>query len=372
MVKSSKGDEFTMIQKHFEEITDNRQAWKVKHKLHEIIMMVICAVAAECEAWYQIEHYCKSKKEWYKQTLKMELKNGIPSHDTFERAFAMINPKEFERCFQGWIQETVRLIKGETVSIDGKTICASRDEEQRAIHMVSAWANKQRLVIGQVKTDEKSNEITAVPQLLDLLEIENCVVTADAMSCQKDIAKKITKKRADYVIGLKGNQTSLHDDVRLYFEHFQNMPKTVTREKGHGRIEKREYFLETDIDWLPQKADWVGLNAIGMVRSKVLEKEVSREETRFFITSLTDVKAFAKAAREHWGVENSLHWCLDVGFNEDRCRMRKDNSGENFAVVRHIALNLLKKDDSKMSLKAKRHRCAYDDEFLFHVLFDAL
>ena len=158
-----------MIQKHFEAITDNRQVWKVKHKkLHEIIMMVICAVVAECEAWYQIEHYCKAKKEWFKEKLKLTLEHGIPSHDTFERTFAMIDPKEFEQCFQSWIQETVRLIKGETVSIDGKTICASRDEEQRAIHMVSAWANKQRLVLGQVKTDEKSNEIMAVPQLLDM------------------------------------------------------------------------------------------------------------------------------------------------------------------------------------------------------------
>jgi predicted transposase YbfD/YdcC len=361
-----------MIQKHFEEVNDPRQAWKVKHNLHEIIMLVICAVTAECEAWYQIEHYCKSKKEWFKEKLNLKLAHGIPSHDTFERTFAMIDPKEFERCFQSWIQETMRLIQGETVSIDGKTICASAEGERRAIHMVSAWANKQRLVLGQVKTDDKSNEIKAVPQLLDLLDVQGCVITADAMSCQRDIVRKITEKKADYVIGLKGNQGRMHEDVTLYFEHFQTMPKTVTKEKGHGRIETREYFLETDIDWLPQKKDWAGLNAIGMVRSKVSQKDVLREETRFFITSLADVEVFAKAAREHWGVENSLHWCLDVGFHEDNCRMRKDNSGENFAVVRHIVLNLLKKDDSKMSIKAKRHRCAYDDEFLFRLLFETL
>ena len=284
----------------------------------------------------------------------------------------MIEPKELEASFSLWIGETVRLMKGETISIDGKTICASKDEENRAIHMVSAWANKQRLVLGQIKTDEKSNEIKAVPQLLDMLNVEGCVVTADAMSCQKAIAKKIIKKKADYVIGLKGNQENLHEDVKLYFEHFQNMPKTVTKEKGHGRIETREYFLETDIGWLTQKPEWANLNAIGMVKSRVLEKEVLREESRYFITSLTDVKGFAKATREHWGIENSLHWCLDVAFNEDCCRMRKDNSGENFAVIRHIALNLLKKDDSKMSLKAKRHRCAYDDDFLSHILFDSL
>ena len=361
-----------MIEKQLENISDPRQPWKIGHNLQEVITMTICAVVAECEAWYQIEHYCKSKKEWFKKKLKLKLKNGIPSHDTFERVFAMLEPKELETSFSLWIGETVKLMKGETVSIDGKTICASADDENRAIHMVSAWANKQRLVLGQIKTDEKSNEIKAVPQLLDMLNVENCVITADAMSCQKAITKKIAKKKADYVLGLKGNQNSLHDDTKLYFDKIEVNTKIVTKEKGHGRIETREYFLETDIDWLPQKTEWSNLNAIGMVKSKVLEKEVLREENRYFITSLTDVKAFSKATREHWGIENSLHWCLDVAFNEDRCRMRKDNSGENFAVIRHIALNLLKKDDSKMSLKAKRHRCAYDDDFLAHVLFDYL
>ena len=359
-----------MILNFFEELTDKRQPWKIKHNLHEIVIMVICAVVAECEAWYQIEHYCKTKKEWFKEKLKLSLDNGIPSHDTFERTFAMIEPKEFEGSFCRWIGETVRLIEGETVSIDGKTLCASRDNEQRAIHMVSAWANEHKLVLGQIKTAEKSNEITAVPQLLDLIDVQGCVITADAMSCQKEISRKITEKNADYVIALKGNQESLNEDVRLYFEEFKGVQTTATKEKGHGRIETREYFLETKIDWLYQKSEWGNLNAIGMVKSSVIEKDIHREESRYFITSLTDVKSFAKAAREHWGVENSLHWCLDVGFNEDNCRMRKDHSGENFAVVRHIALNLLKKDDSKMSIKSKRHRCAYDDDFLFHILFE--
>jgi len=361
-----------MLQKHLENITDLRQPWKIRHNLSEAVIMVICAVVSECEAWYQIEHYCKSKKEWFKEKLKLKLHNGIPSHDTFERLFAMIEPKEFEASFGLWINETVRLMKGETVSIDGKSICASADDENRAIHMVSAWANKQRLVLGQIKTDNKSNEIKAVPQLLDMLNVEGCVVTADAMSCQKDITKKIAEKKADYVLGLKGNQSSLYDDVKLYFDHIEVKTKTVTKEKGHGRIETREYFLESDIDWLQQKPEWTNFNAIGMVKSRVLEKEILREEIRYFITSLTDVRAFAKSTREHWGIENSLHWVLDVAFNEDRCRMRKDNSGENFAVIRHIALNLLKKDNSKMSIKAKRHRCAYDDDFLAHILFELL
>lgn len=297
----------------------------------------------------------------------------MPSHDTFERVFAMIDPKELQSGFQSWIRETLHLAEGETVSIDGKTIRASRENESRAIHMVSAWANKQRLVLGQIKTEEKSNEITAVPRLLDMLDVKGCVITADAMSCQKAIVQKITEKRADYVLGLKGNQDTIHEDVKLYFDSFcEEMSQTTTREKGHGRIETRTYFLETNIEWLEQKPQWMNLCAIGMVQSRVLEKENLRTETRYFLTSLTDVRDFAKATREHWGIENSLHWVLDVAFNEDRCRMRKDNSGENFAVIRHIALNLLKQDDSKMSLKAKRHRCAYDDDFLIHVLRDFL
>ena len=185
----------------------------------------------------------------------------------------------------------------------------------------------------------------------------------------KDIARRIAQKDADYVLGLKGNQPNLHDDVRLYFETEKVKETTITREKGHGRIETRSYFLETEIDWLHQKPDWAGLNAIGMVMSNVWEKEVLRQETRYFITSLRDVEPFAEAVRGHWGIENSLHWVLDVAFNEDKSRIRSVNSGENFAVIRRIALNLLKKDDAKMSVKARRHRCAYDNEYLCKILF---
>ena len=366
-----------MLQKHFETITDKRQEWKTKHNLLEIIIMTICAVIAECEAWYQIEEYCEEKRSWFKDKLGLELAHGIPSHDTFERVFAMIDPKEMESCFVSWIKEAKCLTKGEIVSIDGKTICASRDENKKAIHMVSAWANANKLVLGQVKTAEKSNEITAIPKLLEFLEINGCIVTIDAMGCQKDISKKIIEKEADYVFSLKGNQTSLNDDVIRYFgdalknrRFYDEINETTTLDSGHGRIEKRKYFLTTDTDWLIQKPEWTELNAIGMVYSVVEEKGIIREETRYFITSLTDVKVFAKAVREHWGIENSLRWVLDVAFNEDKCRMRKDNSGENFAVIRHIALNLLKQDNSKLSLKAKRHKCAYSDAFLYKILFE--
>jgi predicted transposase YbfD/YdcC len=276
-----------------------------------------------------------------------------------------------EYSFFSWVRSIAEETKGEIISIDGKTVCGSRDAKTKAIHLVGAWAHANQLTLGQVKTDEKSNEITAIPTLLDLLELKDCIVTIDAMGCQKDIAEKIID--ADYVFGLKGNQGILHEDVELYFKDgIEALDKTVTTEKDHGRIETREYYIETDIDWLWQKPEWAGLKAIGMVKSKVIEKGGLREEARYFITSLTDVETFAKAVRAHWGIENSLHWCLDVVFREDYCRTRKDNSAENFAVIRRIALNILKKYPGKMSLARKRRKCLYDAEFMADVLLSAV
>lgn len=370
-----------MLRKYFKKITDKRESYKVRHNLLETLIMAICAVIAECETFYQIEEYCQEKEEWFREKLGLKLNHGIPSHDTFERIFAMIDPKEFETSFISWIKAANRLTQGTIVSIDGKSICGSGSDEQRPIHMVSAWANENKLVLGQIKTDEKSNEITAIPALLELLELKGCIVTIDAMGCQRDISAKIAEKQADYVFGLKGNQSNLHDDVRLYFDDAQKNRKqypeisiTGSLEKGHGRIEKRNYFFSTDISWLEQRGNWSNLNAIGMVESIVEEKGKTRRETRYFITSLVEITPFAKAVREHWGIENSLHWCLDVGFNEDNCRIRKDNSAENMAVVRHIAINLLKQDNSfkGASIKAKRHKCAYSESYLHKILFQSI
>lgn len=326
----------------------------------------------DCDYWGDIEDFCRIKEAWFREKMGLVLENGIPSHDTFQRMFQLIDPKEFEACFMSWVRCVSEKTKGEIISIDGKTVCGSRDGKAKAIHMVSAWANANQLVLGQVKTDEKSNEVKAIPTLLEMLELKNCIVTIDAAGCQKKIAKQIAETEADYVFGLKGNQGSLHEDVKFYFENEEISNQVTTKDKGHGRIETREYFLETEIDWLWQKPEWAGLRAIGAVKSSVWEKDVLREETRYFITSLTDVEIFAKAVRAHWGIENSLHWCLDVVFHEDACRTRKDNSAENASVIRKIALNILKSYPVKMSLARKRRKCLYDPDFMADVLLSAL
>jgi len=358
------------MREYFETISDPRQPWKTDYNLHEIIIMTICAVISDFEHWEDIVDFCKVKETWFRERLGLKLEKGIASHDTFQRVFQLINPQEMERSFISWVKSIFERTKGEIVSIDGKTICGSRDAKAKAIHMVSAWANANQLVLGQVKTDEKSNEITAIPTLLDLLELRDCIVTIDAMGCQKVIAEKIMEQGADYVFGLKGNQTNLNDDVRLYFETEEVSNTKTTLDKGHGRIERRAYSLETKIDWMYQKPDWQGLQAIGMVKSTVEEKTKRTEEIRYYITSLTDIETFSTAVRAHWGIENSLHYCLDVTFNEDANRTRKDNSPENFAIVRHIALNVLKSfpTPQKMSLARKRRKCQYDADFMAELL----
>jgi len=358
------------MKKYFEEIKDIRQQWKVKHKLIEILVTGICAVISGCEYFEDIADFCRVKCEWFKEKLGLELSHGTASHDTYERVFGMIEPKEFERCFAAWVRSIRRKTKDEVVSIDGKRVCGSGGEDNVAIQMVSAWANANQLVLGQVKVNDKSNEIKAVPELLEILYLKGCIVTIDAMGCQKDISKKITAKKADYVLALKENHPDLYNDVKFYFANEQIKKIKVTENKGHGRIEKREYFLEINIDWLNGRDDWNNLNGIGMVKSTVLEKGKFSEETRYFITSLMNVDLFAEAVRAHWGIE-SMHWCLDVVFHEDDCTVKANNIAENFAVIRHIALNILKNFPLKMSLARKRRKCQYDADFMADVLISA-
>lgn len=360
---------------YFKELTDPRQAGKIKHNLLEIIVMTICAVIAGCDVWEDIVDYCRVKEEWFREALHMNLENGIPSHDTMQRVWGMLEPKEFERCFCAWVEAVRKKTEGEIVSIDGKTVRRSGGRNQKPIHMVSAWANQSQMVLGQLATDKKSNEITAVPELLEMLDVRGCIITADAMSCQKAITGKIAEKEGDYVLALKDNHPVFHDEVRAYFETAlkepQNYPAVKslkTTDSGHGRIETRTYYLSNEIDWYENKADWSNLRAFGMVCTRVEKQGTITEDVRHFITSLDDITLFSRAIRKHWGIENSLHWCLDMTFREDYSRIRKDHSAENMAVVRHMALNILKNYPAKISLARKRRRCAYDDDFFAEVM----
>ena len=359
----------------FEGINDPRQGSKVQHKLSEIIVLVICAVVSGCDVWEDIADYCRVKEAWFREELGLKLRNGIPSHDTMQRVFELMEPKEFERCFVAWIENTCGKKQRETISIDGKTLRGSRDRERKPLHMISAWAHDRRIVIGQIATNEKSNEITAVPELMKMLDLEGCIVTADAMSCQKAITHQVAMQKADYVLGLKENQPTLLGEAIKYFDGASEDPRLyrpVTMEtiqdKGHGRIEKRTYSLCMADDMLNQHLEWANLRAIGKMHSVITQNDVTKEEDHYYITSLTDVREFAQAARQHWGIENSLHWCLDVTFHEDASRTRKDHSAENFAVVRHFALSTLMKMDDKMSVARRRRHCAYDDDYLAKVI----
>lgn len=286
-----------------------------------------------------------------------------------------MDPKAFEESFRKWVQDCCQIKQKQTISIDGKTVRGSKSCSKKAIHMVSAWASDAKLVLGQMVTDEKSNEITAVPELLELLDIQGCVVTADAMSCQTAIVEKIIGKQADYVIQLKDNQPTMHKEVQEYMEQLiegheetPDFTHITTHEKGHGRIEKRTYYLLTEECLLKLYPQWKGLRGFAMMKSEVTIGDTKSTDTHCYITSLTDVKAVSKAARDHWGVESSLHWCLDMTFHEDLSRIRKDNSAENMAVIRHIALAVLKNMNDKMSVSRRRRHCAYDDDYLAAVM----
>jgi predicted transposase YbfD/YdcC len=362
---------------HFSALEDPRRAETIEHQLLDILAIAICAVICGAESWTDIEEYGKAKQVWLETFLG--LPNGIPSHDTFARVFARLDPEQMQRCFLSWVTAISQLSCGEVIAIDGKELRHSYDTAagKGAIAMVSAWASVNRLVLAQRQVDEKSNEITAIPQLLSVLALAGCIVTIDAMGCQKEIAQRIVEQNAHYVLALKANQPSLFEDVQWLFEQamatqFEQVAHEFhqTIEQGHGRVEIRRCWTLTELDYLVQKPEWRGLTSIAMIEAQRRINGKVERETRYYISSLSGNAAqIAGAVRSHWSIENSLHWVLDVSFNEDACRIRKDHAPQNFSLLRQIALNLLTQEKTaKVGIKAKRKKAGWDDAYLAMVL----
>jgi predicted transposase YbfD/YdcC len=360
------------IGEHFNHLEDPRMDRTKHHQLLDIIAIAICGVICGADNWVDLELFGRSKEEWLKRFLV--LPNGIPSHDTFGRVFARLDPEKFAQCFTSWVKAVSQLTQGQVIAIDGKTLRCSHDRAngKSAIHLVSAWASANHLVLGQLKVDDKSNEITAIPELLEVLELSGCIITIDAMGCQKNIAHQMVEQGADYVLALKENQGQLYREVTDTFESglgsgFEDLEHDFyqTVGKGHGRIETRQCWVVSEpevLEYVNEEGAWAGLGSVAMVRSKRVVREEEEVENRYYISSLKgDARQLREATRTHWEIENCVHWVLDIAFDEDNSWVRQGNAPQNFAVVQHIALNLLKMEQtSKGGVKARRKRAGWD------------
>lgn len=376
--------------RHFEQLYDPRMERTRLHRLDDIVAIAILAVICGAEGWTDVENFGQSKHHWLKTFL--DLPHGIPSHDTFGRVFAALDPVAFERCFLAWVQGLIEVSGEQGLRIDGKTLRRSFDtaSSKAAIHMISVWSSKAQLVLAQQATDDKSNEITAIPRLLNLICLHGAVVTIDAMGCQKDIAHQIVEGGGDYLLAVKDNQPTLHEQLKLLFDEavaqqFEHMGYDYHEqvEKNHGRVETRRVWVTREVQWLRARGEWAGLRgAVRIERERqILDpanpgqvRKIEREQ-HHFITSLDhrdrgrDAASFGRHIREHWQVENKLHWCLDVSFAEDASRVRQGHAAENLSRLRRIALNLLKQEKTcKRSLRARRHKAGWDQDYLLKLL----
>jgi predicted transposase YbfD/YdcC len=351
------------IMTYFASMKDPRIERTKRHLMDDILFIAIASVLSGVDTWDEMELYGIKKRAWLETFL--ELPNGIPSHDTFNRFFSALDPDEFEKCFLEWIKSIYEQTHGEVISIDGKTLRGSRNKGfKSATHIVSAWADKNEIILGQIKVDEKSNEITAIPKLLDALLLKGCVVTIDAMGCQKSIAKQIIKKQADYVLSVKENQPELFEEIK---DSFKMLPPADFHEEldyGHGRIETRKCSILTDLSLVFCGNKWPSLISIVQLERQRYFKATGRIENEFsyYISSLNNAKSIEQSVRKHWGIENKVHWVLDVAFNEDLSRKRDGYAAQNFSSLNRIAINLLKKDDLKVGIKSKRKVSGWDDE----------
>ena len=372
----------TSVSTHFATLTDPRVERTKQHLLVDIVTIALCAVISGANDWVAVATYGREKAAWLRTFL--ELPGGIPSHDTFGRVFARLDPEEFRRCFLSWVQAIVGEPDAQVVAIDGKTARRSHDRRagKAALHLVSAWASTSGLVLGQVATADKSNEITAIPALLRLLALEGCTVTIDAMGCQTAIAAQVIAQGADYVLALKDNHPTLHDAARRVLADARAavgtpleptaLDTTRTVGKGHGRLELRRCWALGDpetLAYLDPAGAWAGLRSVALVEAERRIGATVATDTRYYLSSLpAEAARIAQAARAHWGIENRLHWVLDVAFGEDASRVRTDHAPQNFAVLRHLALNLLRQDPAPGSLATKRFRAALNDRYLCSIL----
>jgi len=348
------------------QLDDPRRQWgNLRHKLSDVLVIAFCAIICGAQTYDDLAYFGKSRYTWLSWFL--DLPNETPSADTFERVFEVLDPKVVAKKLRKIFQ--CEQVAGKIIAFDGKTMRGSATSEHPALHVLSAFLTDDQIVIGEEIVGEKSNEITAIPELLDDINVAGATVTIDAMGAQREIAEKIIEKGAHYVLALKGNQGTLHEAVKNYFKLFTPLNRTTTLKEG-SREETREYFLETDIGWLHESLDWKGIAGIGMVRSSAIVKGKIREQTRYFITSLTDVEQFSRAIRAHWGIENCLHWHLDVTFGEDKSRFRDKNAAGMWNVLRKLALEYVKRVDpyKGVSLRSRRWLASFDNDYLLQIL----